>query len=162
MASHREHELFNLVLLVPSLYFVPGDYRVFFGIGYLLGTFLLSPDIDLSFSKPSQRMGKLKYLWFPFWIFSRHRGITHVPFLGSLVKLLYLVALFLFLYFIFLGVVSILGISAEFLYEFDPFDLLINAFQREETFYFVIGIILSDLYHIILDGITSFVKRLMS
>lgn len=159
MASHREHELFNITLLVPSLYFVPGDYRVFFGIGYLLGTFLLSPDIDLSYSKPSQRIGKLKYLWFPFWIFSKHRGITHVPFLGSLIKIFYLMLIFVIGYFIILGIFSIINFIPKWFLTFNPFEFIQNLFVKEEFFYFLLGIILADILHIILDGITSFLKK---
>jgi len=53
-------------------------------MGGLLGFGWLSPDIDFSTvrSLPIQRWGILSFIWKPFQ--SKHRGITHVPVLGSL------------------------------------------------------------------------------
>ncbi len=160
MALHRTHELFNLSLFFPLLVFVPGDYRLEFGAGYLLSTFLLSPDIDLYFSRPSARWGVLRFLWLPFWVFSKHRGITHVPFLGTLIKLFYLSFLFVFLYFVLLGFLTLLGLESDLLLSFDPFRFLEELFRREEAFYFFLGFLAGDLLHLLLDGITSFFKRL--
>ncbi|AAC07885.1 putative protein [Aquifex aeolicus VF5] len=138
---------------------VPQDYRIPFGIGYLLGTFFLSPDLDLHFSKPSQRWKFLKFLWFPFWVFSRHRGITHVPFLGTLVKLFYLIFIFFFLYFAVLGVLSILGFAPKELLSFDPFAFINEFLKSEKGFFFILGLIVADLLHIVLDIVSSFIKR---
>jgi len=160
MASHKGHEVFNVLALGPLILMVPQEYRIPFGIGYLIGTFLLSPDLDLHFSKPSQRWKFLKFLWLPFWVFSRHRGITHVPFLGTFVKLFYLTFLFFFLYFVLLGVLRLLGFVPEFLLSFDPFSFLNEFFRSEGGFFFVLGLLTADLLHIILDQVTSFLKRL--
>jgi len=162
MASHRGHEIFNLLLLLPSAWVVPPEQRLLFSAGYLISTFLMSPDVDLSFSKPSRRLGVFRYIWFPFWLFSRHRGITHVPFLGSLIKLFYLTLLFFFMYFVLLGLFSVLGYGEgiSFLLRYNPFELIEESASREELFYFVAGFVLADLYHVILDLITSALKRI--
>lgn len=157
MASHKGHELFNVVMFAPSIFFVPVDYLPFFGAGYFLGTFFLSPDIDLSYSKPSQRLKFLKIIWFPFWIFSKHRGITHKPFLGTFIKLFYLTFVGIFLFFAILGVLSLLGVKTD-IYKINPFELLEEIMRKRETLYFIGGLLLADLFHITLDWITSRVK----
>lgn len=65
------------------------------GLGYLLGSLFLSPDLDLLHSRPAKRWGPLRLLWWPYSRFSRHRGLSHHPFLGPLTRFLYL-ALWLF------------------------------------------------------------------
>jgi len=160
MALHKTHELFNLVLYLPVVYLLPKEYILPFSVGYFLGTFLLSPDIDLSFSRPAKRWKAFRYLWLPFWMFSRHRGITHTPFLGSLVKLFYLGFLFVFLYFALLGILSLANYSPREYLNFNPLDFLGSFMKSEEGFYFVLGVIVADLFHILLDFITSLWKKL--
>jgi len=160
MALHKTHELFNLFLLPPLLILVPEQYRPEFAVGYLLSTFILSPDIDLYFSKPSSRWGVLRFLWLPFWIFSKHRGITHIPFLGTFIKLFYLCLVFLFLYFSLLGLITLFGFEGKFLISFDPFRFLEELFGKESTFWFFLGVLAADLLHLFLDWGTSFIKRL--
>ncbi|GAB6066435.1 metal-binding protein [Aquifex pyrophilus] len=157
MASYKGHEAFNVVMFTPFVFVIPKDYLIYFGTGYFLGTFLLSPDIDLSHSKPSQRLKFLKAIWFPFWFFSKHRGITHKPFLGTFVKLFYLIFISLFLFFVILGILSLLDVKTE-IYKLNPFEFLENLIRRTETLYFVGGLLLADLFHITLDWITSKVR----
>ncbi len=160
MALHRTHEIFNLLLYVPAVAILPKDELIPFSAGYFLGTFLLSPDIDLSFSRPAKRWKFLRFLWFPFWVFSRHRGLTHVPILGSMVKLLYLSSVIVFIYFVILGLFSLIGFTPKAYLNFNPMEFL-NEFLRSETgFYFVVGVIVADILHIFLDFITSTFKRL--
>ncbi len=160
MALHKTHELFNLVLYIPAVAFLPKEHLIPFSFGYFLGTFFLSPDIDLSFSKPSRRWKFLSFLWLPFWVFSRHRGITHIPFLGSLVKLFYLGFLFVFLYFVTLGILSLIDFTPKAYLNFNPINFLEGFLKSESGFYFVLGVILADLFHILLDFITSLWKKL--
>ena len=160
MALHRTHELFNLFLYIPVVTFVPNEYLVPFSVGYFLGTFLLSPDIDLSFSKPARRWKLLRFIWLPFWVLSRHRGITHVPVLGSLVKLFYLGFLLVFLYFVILGFFSLINFTPKAYLNFNPINFLEDFLRSEAGFYLVLGVVLADLFHIALDFITSSWKRL--
>lgn len=60
------------------------------GLGYLLGSLFLSPDLDLLHSRPARRWGPLRFLWWPYARLFRHRGLSHHPFLGPLTRFLYL------------------------------------------------------------------------
>ncbi|NPB06827.1 MAG: hypothetical protein GXO03_04390 [Aquificae bacterium] len=156
MALYKTHELFNLVLFFPSAALLPEEGRLPFTAGYFLSTFVLSPDLDLPFSVPSKRLGVFRYLFIPFWV--RHRGVTHVPLIGSLVKLGYLVFLFVFLYFVLVGALRLAGV--ERLPSFDPFEALKKLAERPESFYFVLGVAVADAYHLLLDFISSAFRSL--
>lgn len=161
MALGRTHDLVNLTALPAFFYFLPKEFYLPFGLGYLVGTFLLSPDIDLPNSRPTKRWSFLRCLWAPYQSLSRHRGLSHVPVVGSLLRLAYIVGVVLFLYFVLIGVVSTLDRGfAMFLASFNPFEFLNDLFRSEKSLYFVAGVICADIVHIILDGISSFVKRL--
>ncbi len=161
MALGRTHDLINLVALPGFLYYLPKEFYIPFSAGYLVGTFLLSPDIDLPNSKPTKRWSLLRCLWSPYQSFSRHRGISHLPVVGSLLRLLYIVGVIIFLYFVMVGIVSFLDRSfARILADFNLFSLLNELFRSELGLYFVGGIVCADIVHIILDSITSLIKRL--
>ncbi|NPA40898.1 MAG: hypothetical protein GXO18_01295 [Aquificae bacterium] len=161
MALGRTHDLVNLTALPLFLYFLPREFYVPFGVGYLVGTFFLSPDIDLPNSKPSKRWSLLRCIWYPYQSFSKHRGLSHLPVIGSLLRLLYLVMVALFLYFVLLGVVSLFdeGLGL-YLSDFNPFYYLNELFRSEWALYWVLGVIAADTVHIVLDGVSSFLKRL--
>jgi uncharacterized metal-binding protein len=100
LALGRTHELINLLALPGFLYFLPKEFYLSFSVGYVLGTFLLSPDLDLKHSKPSKRWKALKILWRPYQKKSKHRGISHIPLLGTLTRLLYIFLLITALYYL--------------------------------------------------------------
>jgi len=161
MALGKTHDLVNLLALPGFLYFLPKELYLPFGIGYLVGTFFLSPDVDLPNSKPAKRWRLLRCLWAPYQSLSKHRGISHTPVIGSFLRLAYLVGASLFLYFSLLGLASILGESfAVFLAGFNPFEFLNDLFRREESLYFVAGILCADLVHLVLDGASSLLRKL--
>jgi len=160
MALGRTHDLINLMALPGFFYFLPKELYVPFGAGYLVGTFLLSPDIDLPNSRPSKRWSFLRCLWAPYQSVSRHRGVSHLPVVGSLVRLVYLIAVVLFLYFVLLGVVSVLDRSfALFLASFNPFEFLNDLFRSEKSLYFVAGIVCADVVHILIDWFSTLIKK---
>ncbi len=161
MALGRTHDLANLLALPGFLYFLPKELYVPFSLGYLVGTFLLSPDLDLPNSKPTRRWGLLRCLWLPYQSISRHRGLSHVPFMGSFLRLLYFTGLLLFLYFVLIGVVSVLDMGAAlFLAAFNPFEFLRDILRSEKSLYFVAGILCADIVHIVLDGASSLLRKL--
>lgn len=94
----RDHEALNLALLSPILLMGDrlADPMVLSGVGgYLIGTFLLTPDLDLSGRtrvQPLRRWGILAWIWFPYGLLSRHRGVSHTFILGPTVRLAYLLA----------------------------------------------------------------------
>ncbi|MBI2952580.1 DUF2227 family putative metal-binding protein [bacterium] len=61
-----------------------------FTISYLFGTFLLSPDLDLKDNVSAKNWGLLRLFWRPYAALFRHRGISHVPVLGTLTRILYM------------------------------------------------------------------------
>jgi uncharacterized metal-binding protein len=95
------HETINLALLggVALAYLNFGQERLEQQVAlastgaYLIGTFLVTPDLDLAEQKvrPKGRWGLLGMLWVPYgWMFS-HRGISHTWIVGPLTRLLYMV-----------------------------------------------------------------------
>jgi len=58
--------------------------------GVVIGTLLLSPDLDMWNTGPIKRWGPLKYFWAPYAWAHSHRGLSHSWLLGPLVRLLYL------------------------------------------------------------------------
>ena len=161
MALGRTHDLVNLAVLPGFLYFLPKELYIPFGLGYLVGTFLLSPDLDLPNSRPTRRWSFLRCLWLPYQSISRHRGLSHVPFVGSILRIVYITGVLLFLYFVLIGVVSILDRgTALFLAAFNPFEFLNHLLRSEKSLYFLAGVLCADVVHIILDGVSSLVKKL--
>jgi uncharacterized metal-binding protein len=161
LALGRTHELINLLALPGFLYFLPKEFYLPFSVGYVLGTFLLSPDLDLKHSKPSKRWKALKILWRPYQKKSKHRGISHIPILGTFTRLLYIfliiTALYYLLYFFlfYYWQESIPKIS-----QFNPLILVEELAYKEWTFYTLLGLIASELTHISLDLLWSFWNRI--
>lgn len=59
---------------------------------FLAGTFLLSPDLDLSEGRvdSKRRWGPLGFLWVPYGRMFSHRGLSHTWVVGPLTRLIYL------------------------------------------------------------------------
>lgn len=111
MADGRAHERINLLalgglaaawylsqlqgrpLLPDSL--APLPARLAFIVSYLIGTFLVTPDLDLANRsvRAKQHWGLLGILWVPYGAVFRHRGLSHSWLLGPLTRLLYLLML---------------------------------------------------------------------
>lgn len=101
MASGKTHDqsiymtfpLYTAVLLLQGF-----SIRITFisAFCYLFGGLMLSPDIDMSKSRPSQRYGLLKFYWMPYQKLFPHRGnffnrnfFTHFPIIGTAIRLAY-------------------------------------------------------------------------
>ncbi|WP_425146265.1 metal-binding protein [Deinococcus sp.] len=63
-----------------------------FSVGFAVGTFLLSPDLDLASGHvdSKRRWGPLGFLWVPYGLLFSHRGLSHTWILGPLTRLAYL------------------------------------------------------------------------
>ncbi len=142
----KNHELVNVILLPPTLLVVPEEYIIPFGVGYLFGTFFLSPDIDLSYSRVSKRWGPLRIIWFPFQFIFKHRGISHFPLIGTFLRVGYLTLIGLSVFYILSGLDAGITIKKETLLEYG---LVILT-----------GIAVADFIHIISDSITTRLKKL--
>lgn len=160
MASGRTHEIINLVALPPIVYYLsPSDFPFFIG-GYLLGTFLLTPDVDIYHSKPVQRWRFLKFIWKPYTKLSKHRGISHIPFYGSLIKLIYLFSIFLFFYLVVLLTLNYFNIHITYLEQINDKNNIKYILLNIHTISFFIGLIIAEFIHIVVDIIYSSLKKL--
>ncbi|MDQ7038934.1 MAG: DUF2227 family putative metal-binding protein [Aquificota bacterium] len=161
MALSRTHDLINLTALPLFVYVLPKEATVPFTVGYIVGTFLLSPDLDLPGSRPSRRWSVLRWVWIPYWAFSRHRGISHMPVIGTLIRIAYVVFAVIFLYFSLIGVVSLIDRGlGHLLAGWNPFDTLERVFRSREAVYFVGGVLCADVVHIVLDSLWSLLRRI--
>ncbi len=160
MALGKTHELVNLTMLPAFLYFLPAEFYLPFCAGYIVGTFFLSPDIDLPHSRPSRRWGFLRCFWIPYQSLSSHRGLSHVPVIGSLIRLVYLAVVSILLYFILLGALSLIDKELGGLFiNFISVDFLENIFRSEKALYAVLGVVCADIAHVIVDIAWSLFRR---
>ncbi|WP_457638604.1 metal-binding protein [Persephonella sp.] len=161
MASGRTHEIINLAVLPVAVYYLQPESFVGFAGGYLAGTFFLSPDNDIFYSRPNRRWKFFRFIWYPYTKIFSHRGISHIPVLGSLLKLVYLSAIFL----------VPAGIFLFILYYFYPEAVqsrlthidtsqVVYFLKHPFTVSFLIGLVLSEIVHIATDVIYSTAKRL--
>ncbi len=160
MALGKTHDFVNLIFLPASLYFVPRDFFLPFTAGYLIGTFLLSPDLDMKGSKPSKRWKVFRFIWYPYQAKSKHRGISHVPIVGTFVRLFYfnLVVMFFYAFFSFL-VRNYLPEYTDLANHLNPQKYLEAFGKSESSFYFLLGLIVSETFHIALDLFSSTFNR---
>jgi uncharacterized metal-binding protein len=111
MPNGRTHELINLTALgLLSAGFVysrsqgalaelepllTADILSAFTVSYLLGTFLVTPDLDLAENqvRAKDHWGLFGLLWEPYGLIFKHRGLSHSWFVGPLTRLVYLALL---------------------------------------------------------------------
>ncbi len=102
MPSYRVHATLNLAIGLPlslgALYYtaVPYTTQEFFSFvgAFLYGTFFLNPDLDLAYkTKLFSLRGFLTLPFRPYSRLFRHRGISHMPVIGTLTRVLWLAAL---------------------------------------------------------------------
>ena len=111
MPSGRTHESINLLVYgaAAALYayarqagltaefdtvLAPQTLKTF-SLSYLVGTFLVTPDLDLAENRMQARnnWGLLGLLWVPYGALFSHRGLSHSWIIGPLTRLLYLAGL---------------------------------------------------------------------
>jgi uncharacterized metal-binding protein len=102
MPDGRTHERFNLLLGASGLALLawqkalPPELLLAGGAGFAVGTFLVTPDMDQAGkggSRALRRWGPLAFLWLPYGLVFRHRGLSHLWPVGALTRLLYLALL---------------------------------------------------------------------
>ena len=124
--------------------------------GSVAGWALLSPDVDTR-SNVTRRWVVLRGIWSPLQSATKHRGITHVPVVGSLVIVGY-VAIALLGFYNGLGVALVLwqGTSWRF------FPLLSDVawiFGLWEWFVWAFaGVVIQQILHLVLDASSSWWK----
>ena len=166
MASGRTHDIINLTAFPFFTYYLrPESFPGFFA-GYMIGTFFLSPDNDIFHSKPNKRWKFLRFIWKPYTKIFSHRGLSHIPVLGMITKLLYLSLVFLLLIVLIIVPVFLLSnyLKVKFLdvnigniLDMNTFLTLIkNPFSVS----FLVGLFLAEFVHIATDIIFSSIKKL--
>ncbi len=139
MASGKNHDraiLFAspLVLVVGCWQF--GELGIIAGASHFLGGYWLSPDLDIK-SRPFLRWGILRFIWLPYQRLIPHRSpLSHAPVLGSVIRLFYLAAWGSLLWLVFPGLRQMQW-----------------AIGWEEAIAFLVGVELSALNHLLLDGL---------
>ena len=141
MPGYNRHRLFNYIIFIATvliLYsgnimrFSPG-LLLAIGLGFYIGTEFVTPDLDTD-SSAYKRWGKLKILMLPYkWLF-KHRQSSHNIFYGAIVRILYISVIILGVYYL---------LFRSFPPELSPVHVL----------FFLIGIIIANALHVILDKI---------
>jgi uncharacterized metal-binding protein len=143
MPGYNVHRLFNYTIFIvaAALFYALNmpviNLRQFlaFGAGYYIGTTFITPDLDTE-STAIKRWGKLKIFWLPYkWIF-RHRQSSHNIIYGAVVRILYISLIILIMYYL--------------LFRSLPPDTMISSVY---VFIFLIGLIIANVLHVILDFI---------
>ncbi len=170
MADGRRHETVNLLALgglgvawfwsrslgtqlVPDQLF-PLPARAAFVVSYLVGTFLVTPDMDLANRsvRAKRHWGVLGILWVPYGAIFRHRGLSHSWFAGPLTRLLYLLVLALAL----IEFIRVLGGWLGF-----TFELRASVYGQWGWLLAgsAVGYYLSQWLHLLLDGFPARRRR---
>ena len=157
LAKGSTHDKFNLVIGSVIAGIMVGTSFIWqitlsFIVGWLLATFVLTPDLD---SGPKQRRSFISIILYPYSVMFKHRGVSHNFFLGTLTRVIYIYFLFILVTLI-LAYFSIIPTTKNYL------DLIIS-YDYEKINYLVltwifVGMFLADTCHIVLDRLTSLKK----
>ncbi len=164
MATGRTHEkinIFILFLLLPLLFNWFKDWLLtaLCGLFYLIGTFYLSPDLDMENTLPFRRWGKLRFIWYIYSKIIPHRSsLSHSFLIGTIFRLIWLSGSIFFLGFV-------VALVLELLYTGDFIQAYVLSCLEIKSFCFVnqkflipvfVGLLLSPLLHEIVDVLWSF------
>lgn len=155
MPSGRVHNLINIgaysvlsaVALIGSrqnlLSLTPAQ-ALTFTLGFAVGTFLLSPDLDLAEGRVDSKRhwGLLGVLWVPYGLLFSHRGLSHTWLIGPLTRLAYLALLAAI-------VVGLLGYVAPSV----TLPRIPQPVSPEVALPLIVGYYLSQWLHLIADGV---------
>ncbi|GAA5532621.1 metal-binding protein [Deinococcus aluminii] len=153
--SGRIHNLINiaaysvlaagvLVATRQSLLTVTPVQALNFTLGFFVGTFLLSPDLDLAEGRvdSKRRWGLLGFLWVPYGMLFSHRGLSHTWLLGPLTRLVYL------------AVVAALVVGLlRFVWPAVPLPGVPQPLSLKVLLPLLLGYYLSQWLHLIADGV---------
>jgi uncharacterized metal-binding protein len=119
-----------------------------FSVSYLVGTFLVTPDLDLAEQgvRAKSNWGLLGLLWIPYGAMFSHRGLSHTWLVGPMTRLIYLVIVALALGYVASAVAPFFG------YAFSVKTQLVRNGQ-ELAIGALVGYYVSQWLHLIADGI---------
>lgn len=158
------HRRFNF-LLSPVYLFIVGLFTYFdwealgcFGIGYLLGTTILTPDVDLG---PNRFAGLSKLFLYPYSLIFKHRGVSHSIFLGTLTRVLY--ALLISWIVLYIGSLLFtreqMGLAPLAYIKQFILDYNYRVWWHKWLTWLYIGLFMADLSHIFIDSCSSWLKK---
>ncbi len=125
-----------------------------FAFGWLLATFVLTPDLDIG---PKNRKSVVSILLYPYSVLFKHRGISHSFILGTITRIIYVYVIFIIISAL-LAYFSIIKDETNYLSLILAYD-----YQKEHYLIFtwiVIGMSLADACHIVIDYITGLKNRI--
>ena len=150
MPNYRTHDAMNLTALgmtfagytiavnAGAVKGVSGAAMIGYVLAYLVGTFLVTPDLDLHGSKPKKRWGLLKVLWRPYASLVPHRSsFSHGWLIGPATRLAYLALL----------AIPVLSVTNA----LEPTGALAEHLGREALTATVLGYYASQWMHLIAD-----------
>lgn len=164
MASGRQHERINLAgfVVISAGYWtarglgwlegspLAGPRMAFgFAISYLVGAFLVTPDLDLAEQRvrAKHHWGILGRLWVPYGKIFAHRGLSHTWFVGPFTRLAYMALLAVLALVVLALAVLPFGyrvrVVAQGWYPWDELALAVLA-----------GYYLSQWFHLVADGVS--------
>jgi uncharacterized metal-binding protein len=119
-----------------------------FSASYLVGTFLVTPDLDLAEQgvRAKNNWGLLGMLWIPYGAMFSHRGLSHSWLLGPLTRILYIAVVALTLAYVAAAMAPFFG------YTLSIRTQLVENW-RELALGALIGYYVSQWLHLIADGI---------
>ena len=149
MSSFKTHRRFNYFIFIIACLAL-NHFNLFnvyvmltFTIGFIIGTEFITPDLDGQ-STPTQRWG---FIWIPYRILRKHRGVSHNYVLGFIERITYL---FLLISVIILLVKSDIYISS--------LKYIMNPAIMAILLVIIVGIAIANGLHIFLDRVTSKIK----
>ena len=164
MASGKTHDKFSLFIGAICTGILLGLEKSFalvmaFSAGWVFATLIFSPDTDLM---PKKRAHLLRFVLYPYSLVFKHRGISHMIFIGTLSRVLYGLVIFGLITYVLHGLGhihlsperyfnSIWNYLKEFDYSQERYKLMVWPY---------VGMFLADLCHIFLDQLTDFKNKL--
>ncbi len=142
MPNYNTHRIFNYAVFIITsvlLYYILDTpiinvkQFVALGAGYYIGTDFITPDLDIK-SKAIKRWGVLRILWLPYMRLWKHGQSSHNILYGAIVRILYISLIILGIYYL--------------LFRSLPPETIFSSIY---VYIFLIGIIISNALHIILD-----------
>lgn len=151
MPSGKTHKRVNIsiwtILLGYSLIYGMYGRVKWFLIGFIFGTYFMTPDLDLEGSAPDQNWGAFHVVWNVYAKKFKHRQRSHSLILGTPLRMIYLIAVSISIY-----------LAYSFLIvENVNYDIFVNVYNfiiiqhQNQSWQFFLGIYVSDLIHLILD-----------
>lgn len=156
MPGYRTHTTTNLLALGGLYYLAAVNYEQDTSLlltgaaSFAVATFLLSPDLDLKHSSPTKNWGLLRWLWRPYQLMFKHRGLSHSLLFSSATRITYLTII---------ACVSAYGLHAVGV--FSPDRVPMGSFLGEHSATITaagVGLVLSDTCHIVTDRICTLAK----